>query len=83
MSANGATRPTYREQLATIQAGAWYVYLAADEDGHLTINATNEDGSDVIDCEVEWPDENEYKVRLTTDKVESDYSDWNTEVGRA
>ena len=51
-------------------AGDWSVFLTVDEDNHLTINVSHKDGSEIIDCEVEWPDENQYKVRLTTKQIE-------------
>jgi len=51
-------------------AGDWSIFLTVDEDNHLTINVSHKDGSEIIDCEVEWPDENQYKVRLTTKQIE-------------
>ena len=54
-------------------AGGWSVYLTVDEDDHLTINVNHVDGSEVIDCEVEGPDDVEFKVRLTTKQTEADH----------
>ena len=41
-------------------AGGWSVYLTVDEDDHLTINVNHVDGSEIIDCEVEWPCDREF-----------------------
>jgi hypothetical protein len=53
----------------------WSAVMDVDQDGHLNIFITNEDGSDISECETEYSDgENgELGLRYTTDNIEKKY----------
>jgi hypothetical protein len=53
----------------------WAVICDVDEDGHLNLWVSHEDGSKVIDCEID-PSivDDEYGLRFTTAKIERDYA---------
>jgi hypothetical protein len=53
----------------------WSVVMDVDQDGHLNIFITNEDGSDISECETEYSDgeDGELGLRYTTDNIEKKY----------
>ena len=53
----------------------WSAVMDVDQDGHLNIFITNEDGSDISECETGYSDgENgELGLRYTTDNIEKKY----------
>lgn len=50
----------------------WNIVAIVDGDGHLTLCANHEDSSDIHDMGMDY-DEDEYRVRLTTDDIERAY----------
>ena len=55
----------------------WSVVMDVDQDGHLNIFITNEDGSDISDCECETESsdgkDGKLGLRYTTDNIEKKY----------
>jgi hypothetical protein len=68
------------EDSAQINLQGYAVQLCADSDGHLSIYVKHDDKSEVIECtDTCRADEGEFEIRLTTEKIENDYSEGGAE----
>ena len=53
----------------------WSAVMNVDQDGHLNIFITNQDGTDITECETGYNDgeDGELGLRYTTDDIERKY----------
>lgn len=57
-----------------LSVGGWTVHLVDDEDGHLSIHAEHEDGTEVHHTGDDLGSGNSWGLRLTTSGIEDEYS---------
>ena len=57
-------------QRKEIQVGSWKVLLVNDDDNHLNVFISNEDGSDVIPLNADFDFSGEWGERFTTSTIE-------------
>ena len=62
---------------ATTRVGKWNIGVCNDDDNHLTIIITNDDGTKIHDTDTDLSGEDYLGFRLTTDKIEEDYEKEN------
>lgn len=58
-----------------IVVGEWNALLVNDEDGHLSIYLSHQDGTQVIECGADIGNENEWAERFMTDKIEKNHKE--------
>lgn len=57
------------------QVGAYTLLANTDDDGHLVLTITHEDGSAIIDCEADIAESfSEWGTRFTTQAIETQYN---------
>lgn len=62
-------------EIKTLKISDWIITTSVDEDDHLTMVVSNTDNTDIHDCCAEiGTDNTQYSVRLTTDRIETEYN---------
>ena len=56
-----------------LNMAGWNVYLSVDDDGHLGVYISHDDGTEVHRCRADIGEDNEWADRFTTQKIEDDY----------
>lgn len=57
----------------TINMAGWNVCLSVDNDGHLGVYLSHDDGTEIHPCNADIGNDNEWAERFTTQKIEDDY----------
>jgi len=62
-------------QEQTLEIHGWKVYAGVDEDGHLAIHVSNQDGSQVHDLAADIANGHEWAERFTTSAIEAAHNE--------